>query len=102
MDTPRDKRTTAKHGDAKATDDRRRNERRESAASLLVEIQTMQFAGHADNLSPNGVFFFSGEKIRVQVHVHEDGVEKRYTGKIVRVQQMNERESGFAIEFDRP
>lgn len=101
MDTPREPRNAPGINDSTATDNRRVSDRRESSANLLVEIQTMQFSGQADNLSPNGVFFFADEKIRVQVHVHEDGVEKSYTGKIVRVQQMNERECGFAIEFDR-
>ena len=101
MSAARDPQSESRSKDPLATDDRRRTERRETNARLVVVIETAQFNGQADNLSEHGVFFFSPEKISVQVHVDMDGVQKRYRGRIVRVQQMNERESGFAIEFDK-
>jgi hypothetical protein len=100
MDTARNSHSDSNPEDALATDTRRRAERRETTARLLVVIETPQFNGHADNLSEHGVFFSTNERVRVQVHVDEDGEQKCYLGKIVRVQQMNAQETGFAIEFD--
>ena len=82
------------------TAESRRTTRRETNAGLRIVIETSEFSGQADNLSLNGVFFFSNEKVRVRVHVEEEGVLKSYNGAIVRVQQMSEQETGFAIEFD--
>ncbi|MEO6709776.1 MAG: PilZ domain-containing protein [Planctomycetota bacterium] len=102
METPHDSEREPNSDEVLATENRRRTERRDTTAQLLVVIETPQFGGKADNLSDNGVFFFSKEKLRVQVHVDDGGVHKRYAGKIVRVQQMNDQETGFAIEFDVP
>ncbi len=100
MDNSRSSDRELNSDDALATDTRRRAERRETSAQLLIVIETTQFSGRADNLSEHGVFFFSNEQVRVQVRVDDGGVEKRFAGRIVRVQQMSKQESGFAIEFD--
>jgi len=101
MPTPHDPRSDSKPDGSLATGGRRRAARRESSASLRVFVETAEFDGQADNFSPHGVFFFSDEHVRVRVEVEEEGRKKSYTGKLVRVQQINADESGFAVEFDR-
>ena len=81
--------------------DRRRAERRESGAALVIRMQTPEFSGRIDNLSQAGVFFFSKQRLRVQVEVEQSGVKRTHTGHLVRLVAMNPEESGFAIEFDQ-
>lgn len=85
---------------ASSTDNRRRAPREDSAAALRVVIETTEFGGRADNLSSGGVFFFTKDRVRVRVHVGEGLDRQSYSGRLVRVQQMNAQELGFAIEFD--
>ena len=83
-------------------DTRRKAERHATNAPLRVTLNTAQFAGRADNLSENGVYLFSADRLRVTVELDTDAGPVTYQGKLVRVQQMNAEETGFAIEFERP
>jgi len=80
---------------------RRRAERRESSGPLRVVLQTTEFSGRLDNISALGVFFYSKQRLRVQVELEQDGVQRTISGHLVRVVAMNPEESGFAIEFDQ-
>jgi hypothetical protein len=82
---------------APETENRRRAERRETDAFLVVSIEAQALEGRADNVSESGVFLFAGDRVRVRVEL---GGKVR-SGRIVRLQTMNERETGLAIEFDR-
>jgi hypothetical protein len=82
-------------------DNRRQNERRESTAEINVKVDSGTIHGRAENISAAGVFFFTPDRVRVQVEVQEDGRTKTYTGRIVRVESLSTNSFGFAIEFDR-
>lgn len=81
-------------------------ERRSSARAgpslpLTIAIENPSLLGRADNLSEAGVFFFSGERLRVRVEYEEQGRRLTRPGWLVRVQRMSEETTGYAIEFDR-
>jgi hypothetical protein len=81
-------------------------ERRSSARAgpslpLAITIENPRLLGRADNLSDAGVFFFSGERLRVRVECEQDGRHVSRPGWLVRVQRMSEETTGYAIEFDR-
>ena len=84
------------------TGERRVSNRRDVTAPLAVTVQTARFGGETENVSQAGVFFFSSDRVRVQVEIQEPGkpVVTR-TGSLVRVERMSEDTVGYAIEFDR-
>lgn len=81
--------------------ERRSSPRSGPSLPLSVTVETPRLAGRADNLSSAGVFFFSGERLGVQVEYEEGGVRKQRRGWLVRVQRMSEATTGYAIEFER-
>lgn len=93
MEAPEDNET--------AIDNRRRAARRDSQANVHISLETGSFGGTAENISAAGVFFFSGDRLRVRIEVEENGRTAHYAGRIVRIEPMSESSSGFAIEFDR-
>jgi len=87
---------------ATSLDERRAGERRPSSAPLRVRLETGAFVGVSDNLSEAGVFFTSGERLRVTVEIDEPGGGRRIlSGHLVRVQRMSADSTGYAIEFER-
>ena len=83
------------------TADRRASARHGNSTPMRVRIETSGFEGRADNVTSAGVFFFSSERLRVEVEYEEDGETLVRTGHLVRVQRMSEETTGYAIEFDR-
>jgi hypothetical protein len=82
--------------------ERRSSTRQETDSRVRVAIETSEFGGQAENISPAGVFFFSADAVRVRVELESrTGTRRYFTGRLVRVQRMSEDETGFAIEFDR-
>jgi hypothetical protein len=81
--------------------ERRRNARRDSDIHLQVVVDTAGIHGRAENISQAGVFFFSGDSLRVTVNIEQDGETKSYPGQLVRVERLSPETTGFAIEFDR-
>ena len=59
-----------------------------------------QFEGRADSVSSAGVFFFSPDRLRVEVEYEEQGTTVVRLGTLVRVQRMSTETTGYAIEFD--
>ena len=86
---------------AVAAEDRRRNNRRSSEVDLRIEVAAREISGRAENISQAGVFFFSGDSLRVNVHMEQEGETRSYPGRIVRVERLSDESTGFAIEFDR-
>lgn len=80
---------------------RRRAERQPHEARLTLKLKTEAIEGITDNLSNIGVLFFSEEPLHVEVEVQSGDEVKSYTGRLVRLQRMSERNTGFAVEFDR-
>ena len=81
--------------------ERRASARASPSLPLSITVENPSLLGRADNLSEAGVFFFSGERLRVRVEYEEDGRRLARPGWLVRVQRMSEETTGYAIEFDR-
>ena len=82
------------------TGERRRNRRATNRDSVKLKIDTQELEGHADNVSPTGVLFFSEGDLRVTVEVEDNGVTKLMHGRLVRAQRMRGDSFGWAVEFD--
>ena len=80
--------------------DQRRADRRALEAPVRMRIDSDNLEGMSDNFSSAGIMFFTEEPIRVTVEVCEPEGPRTYQGRIVRLQRMNESNTGLAIEFD--
>ena len=83
-----------------STADRRTSDRQELEAPVRMSLELEHISGVSDNLSPAGLLFFTQEPIRVKVEMDQGGEMKSFTGRLIRVQQMNEETTGLAVEFD--
>ncbi len=81
-------------------DDRRRHLRVPTRGMVKVVIETRELSGRADNVSQNGVLFFSDSDLRVTVQVGEGTEERSIPGRLVRAQRMRGDHFGWAVEFD--
>ena len=82
------------------TADQRRETRQHANASVVMRLDPTSIGGTADNMSSVGLMFFTDEPLRVSVELEEKGERRTLTGRLVRVQRMNETNTGVAIEFD--
>jgi hypothetical protein len=80
--------------------DQRRADRRALEAPVRMHIDSGDLEGMSDNFSSAGIMFFTEEPIRVTVEVSEPEGPRTYHGRIVRLQRMNDSNTGLAIEFD--
>lgn len=80
--------------------DQRRTDRRAFEAPVCMRIESDGLEGMSDNFSSAGIMFFTEEPIRVTVEVSDPDGPRTYKGRIVRLQRMNESNTGLAIEFD--
>jgi hypothetical protein len=80
---------------------RRRADRRTSEARITLRVRSEAIEGVTDNLSHIGVLFFTEDPLRVEIEVDEEGALRTFSGRLVRLQRMSERNTGFAVEFDR-
>jgi len=83
-----------------AKSDRRVAERVETEEPLNISVESVSIRGRAENVSKSGVLFFTDENLRVTVELEEDGVVKRLSGSVVRLQAMRGQSTGWAVEFD--
>lgn len=83
------------------TADRRTATRVGASEPMHVRIENPTFEGRAENVTSAGVFFFSPERLRVEVEFEQDGKTLVRSGHLVRVQRMSEETTGYAIEFER-
>jgi len=56
--------------------------------------------GISDNMSNVGLMFFTDQPLRVQVEIEEEGGWRKRTGRLMRLQRLNDTNTGLAIEFD--
>ncbi|MBL8860260.1 MAG: PilZ domain-containing protein [Planctomycetes bacterium] len=82
------------------TGERRRQRRATNRGNVKLQVETQELEGHADNVSPTGVLFFSEGDLRVTVEIDEDGKTRKVTGRLVRAQRMRGDSFGWAVEFD--
>ncbi len=81
-------------------DDRRRHLRVPTRGNVRITIETRELTGRADNVSQNGVLFFSDADLRVMVQVGEGEDQRSIPGRLVRAQRMRGDHFGWAVEFD--
>lgn len=86
--------------DRTETAERRSTDRVPYEASVTVQVDTREFGGTSKNLSPAGLFFFSGDRLRVSVQIRDESGTRTCQGNLVRVERMDAQTTGFAIEFD--
>lgn len=82
---------------AAATDDRRRAERRPSESRMSIIVPEQVLEGRVENTSESGLFLFAEGRVTVEVVI----AGERRRGRLVRLQTINGRETGLAIELDR-
>lgn len=82
------------------TGERRRNRRATNRGFVKLTVDTKELEGHADNVSPTGVLFFSEGDLRVTVKIEENGETRTASGRLVRAQRMRGDSFGWAVEFD--
>ncbi len=80
--------------------DQRRARRFSVEASVRMRFEADAIQGISDNVSQVGLMFFTEEPLRVTVEVDEDGETRTYTGRLMRLQRLNETNTGLAVEFD--
>jgi len=78
----------------------RRADRHSVAATVHMRLDSDTVAGVTDNLSDVGVMFFTDEPLRCSIRIGEGPDAEERSGRIVRLQRMNETNTGLAIEFD--
>ena len=83
------------------TAERRTESRQPAESRVSVQVDTRDFGGTSKNLSQAGVFFFSGDRLRVTVQVEDANGLRTCRGSLVRVERMDAETTGFAIEFDQ-
>ena len=82
------------------TGERRKNRRATNRGTVKLKIQNQELAGHADNVSPTGVLFFSEGDLRVSVELEDANGTRTVSGRLVRAQRMRGNSFGWAVEFD--
>jgi hypothetical protein len=90
------------NGDQRRTTaiDARRAAREAIETEVTLRLETESIAGMSDNLSEAGIMFFTDQPIRCVVEVGRGSAARRYLGRIVRLQRMNETNTGLAVEFE--
>lgn len=85
-----------------ATANRRRDPRIPNESLVELEIGTTVLNGSAQDLSAQGICFFTESELRVQVRVGGDGTEVRLMpGRIVRLESVTDGKFVVAVRFDR-
>lgn len=82
------------------TGERRKNRRATTRGTVKLKIQAQDLEGHADNVSPTGVLFFSEGDLRVTVELEDANGARTVKGRLVRAQRMRGNSFGWAVEFD--
>lgn len=80
--------------------EQRRKTRNPLNATVTMRFDPSGVEGTADNMSSVGLMFFTDDALRVTVEFEEDGKVHTRQGRLVRVQRMNDTNTGVALEFD--
>jgi len=80
--------------------DSRKDPRQPHKANVVLRPLDLPIEGLSENLSPEGIMFYTDQELRVSVEFEgPDGPQKR-TGRVVRVTRVSAGETGMAVEFD--
>lgn len=92
----------ARNGDQRPATavDARRAPREALETEVTLRLETESIAGLSDNLSEAGIMLFTDQPIRCVVEIGRGSSARRYRGRIVRLQRMNETNTGLAVEFE--
>ena len=80
--------------------DGRRASREAIETDVTLRFGTGRIAGQSDNMSGAGILFFTDQPIRCVVEVGRGSAKRRYRGRVVRLQRMNDTNTGLAVEFE--
>jgi hypothetical protein len=80
--------------------DARRAARETIETDVLLRFEAAGIEGQSDNMSGAGILFFTDQPIRCVVEVGRGNAKRRYRGRVVRLQRMNETNTGLAVEFE--
>ncbi len=83
-----------------STQEQRRSARHVFEAPVSMKFEIDSIEGISDNISQVGVMFFTEQPLRVTVEIEEEGGTRSYSGRLMRLQRLNETSTGLAIEFD--
>jgi hypothetical protein len=67
---------------------------------VRVRLESTLLEGECENRSEAGVHLLSLDELRVVVEFEDEPGSSPRTGRLVRVQRMDQERSGLAIEFD--
>ena len=85
---------------ASQTADMRKHDRTPEVGRLSLFAEEQHLQGELSNVSKGGVMFLSGESLRITVEIEHEGTRSIRSGRLVRVQRMNEDDTAYAVEFD--
>jgi len=74
--------------------------RKHFRSDVTLRVSDEPIAGVSDNLSPEGIMFFTQDDLRVSVEFEDQGGKVQRSGRLVRINRMGPLETGFAVEFD--
>lgn len=80
--------------------DARRTAREAIEADVTLHFETGSIAGQSDNMSGAGILFFTDQPIRCVLEVGRGSAKRSYRGRVVRLQRMNDTNTGLAVEFE--
>ncbi len=80
--------------------DQRRARRFAVEATVRMSFDADAIEGISDNVSQVGLMFFTEQPLRVKVDIEEEGGRRQRTGRLMRLQRLNDTNTGLAIEFD--
>ena len=80
--------------------DARRASREAVETDVTLRFDAGPIEGQSDNLSGAGILFFTDQPIRCVVEVGRGNGKRRYRGRVVRLQRMNDTNTGLAVEFE--
>ena len=83
-----------------STKDLRRSARHDFEAPVRMRFEIDSIEGVSDNISQVGLMFFTEQPLQVTVEIQEEGKARSYSGRLMRLQRLNETSTGLAIEFD--
>ena len=81
-------------------EDNRRVPRLPADGAVRVLIHTDDLQGQTENVSSAGVLLLSDEPVRVSVEFGGGSADQLRSGRLVRIQRMDDGRFGLAVEFD--
>ena len=78
----------------------RGGERQAHRANVVLSPAADPIQGLSDNVSREGIMFYTEGDLRVSVEFDGPDGRQRRSGRVVRVNRVSDEETGMAVEFD--